>query len=255
MRVPKFVRKVTDPLLASARVPVLSGVNQGRWWSLASAGSGYGTGRRARRQMELIAALLRPDDVVWDVGAHHGFVTLCASRHAREVHAFEPSARNRAVLRRHVRWNRIANVHVHPFALGDRDGTARFGGNGTSKTFALHRGEELVDVRCAETLLAGGACSSPTFMKVDVEGAEADVLAGALTILPPGARMLIAVHGPLVDEQCTSLLERAGFELIPSGALRASRRGPWNADPDVFCIGPGATNRDADIERLRAYGF
>ena len=255
MRVPRFVRKVTDPLLESMRVPVLSGVNQGRWWSLASAGSGYGTGLRARRQMALIADLLQPGDVVWDVGAHHGFVTLCAARRAREVHAFEPSARNRAVLRRHVRWNGIPNVHVHPFALGDQNGTARFGGAGTSKTFALHRGEELVDVRRAETLVAAGACAAPTFMKIDVEGAEAEVLSGVLEVLPSSARMLIAVHGPGADAQCTSLLERAGFEIIPSASLRASRRGPWNADPDAFCIGPGVADRDACVERLRAAGF
>jgi FkbM family methyltransferase len=249
------VRKVTDPLLESVRVPVLSGVNQGRWWSLASAGSGYGTGLRARRQMMLIAELLRPRDVVWDVGAHHGFVTLCAARHAREVHAFEPSARNRAVLRRHVRWNAMSNVHVHPYALGDRDGTARFGGNGTSKTFALHCGEELVDVRRAATLVATRACAAPTFMKIDVEGAEAEVLSGVLEVLPSSARLLIAVHGPAADEHCTSLLERAGFEIIPSAALRASREGPWNADPDAFCIGPGVADRDVYVERLRAAGF
>lgn len=255
MRVPRFVRRMTDPLLESVRVPVLSGVNQGRWWSLASAGSGYGTGRRARRQMELIAGLLRPRDVVWDVGAHHGFVTLCAARRAHEVHAFEPSAHNRAVLRRHVRWNGMPNVHVHPFALGDRDGTARFGGTGTSKTFALHSGDELVDVRRAETLVVDGACAAPTFMKIDVEGAEADVLAGALEIVPSNARLLIAVHGRVADEHCTSLLERAGFEIIPSEALRASRQGPWNADPDAFCIGPDVMDRRLCVERLRAVGF
>ena len=255
MHVPKFVRRVTDPLLEPVRVPVLSGVNQGRWWSLSSAGSGYGSGRRARHQLELIAALLRARDVVWDVGAHHGFVTLCAARMARAVHAFEPSARNRAMLRRHMRWNRIANAHVHPFALGNRDGSARFGGDGTSKTFALDRGVELVEVRRAESLVEGGTCPAPTFMKIDVEGAEPEVLAGALPVMPRDARLLIAVHGREADERCTALLERAGFELIPSRALERSRRGHWDGDPDLFCIGPDDAGRDHAREVLRASGF
>lgn len=255
MHVPRIVRRVTDPLLESVRVPVLSGVNQGRWWSLTSAGSGYASGRRARHQMQLIAALLRPRDVVWDVGAHHGFVTLCAARRAREVHAFEPSARNRAVLRRHMRWNDIANAHVHPFALSDCNGSARFGGNGTSKTFALDRGDELVDVRRAESLVETGACPAPTFMKIDVEGAEPDVLAGALPVMSRGARLLIAVHGRAADDQCTVLLEQAGFELIPSWALERSRRGHWNGDPDLFCIGPDDAERDLVHAMLRESGF
>ena len=75
MRVPAAVRQVTDPVLGRLRVPVLSGVNRGRWWSLVSAGSGYGTGRRASGQMSLLCGLLHPGDVMWDVGAHHGFVT------------------------------------------------------------------------------------------------------------------------------------------------------------------------------------
>jgi hypothetical protein len=149
----------------------------------------------------------------------------------------------------------MTNVHVHPFALGDHDGTARFGGNGTSKTFALHAGDELVDIRRARTLIADGECSAPTFVKIDVEGAEAGVLAGALEILPGDARLLIAVHGPVADEQCARLLERAGFDVEPSAALRASRQGDWNGDPDLFCTGPDVPDRVLLLDRLRTNGF
>ena len=262
MRVPHAVRRVTDPLLGRLRVPVLSGVNRGRWWSVTSAGSGYASGRRAGRQMELLVGLLRPGDVVWDVGAHHGFVTLAAARRvgpAGVVHAFEPSARNRASLRRHVRWNTDRqggdNVVVHPFALGDHDGEACFGGSGTSKMYALGGGAETVAVRRADTLVARGVCPPPTFMKLDVEGAEGEALVAALPALPRSARLLVAVHGPEADARCTRLLKDAGFTLVPSRALEQCRRGPWRADPDLFCIGPASTTREADLALLRASGF
>ena len=255
MQVPRIIRRVTDPLLRSIPVPVLSGVNRGRWWSLASAGSGYATGRRAHRQMRIIASLLRPQDIVWDVGAHHGYVTLCAARVAREVHAFEPSARNRAALHRHLRWNRLDNVRVHSFALSDHDGTASFGGSGTSKTFAHGKGEELVEVRRAATLVANGTCPAPTFAKTDVEGAEPDLLAGLLPVLPSSARLFIAVHGRESDERCTAILEQANFALVPSRALTQSRQGRWNGDPDLLAFGPEYAARDAEIARLRASGF
>jgi len=260
MRVPAAVRQVTDPMLGRLRVPVLSGVNRGRWWSLVSAGSGYGTGRRASGQMSLLCALLRPGDTMWDVGAHHGSVTMCASRAVGArgaVHAFEPSARNRAVLARHVRWNRLANVHVHPYALSTADGTACFGGCGSSKTYALGAGEEQVVVRSGASLVATGVSRPPTFLKLDVEGAEADALAGILPVLPRSARLLVAMHGREADRRCAALLADAGYLTVPSNALARSRAGHWDADPDLFCSGPEqpAAERARDLALLHAREF
>ena len=253
-----MVRRVTDPLLTPLRVPVLSGVNRGRWWSVVSAGSGYASGRRASGQMALLAALVRPGDVVWDVGAHHGFVTLCAARHVRgwgAVHAFEPAAANRALLSRHARWNHLANTTVHPFALSVYDGESTFGGTGTSKMYALGAGPESVLVRRGDTLVRQGVCPPPTFMKIDVEGAEAGAVEGTLPVLPSAARLLIGVHGPEADARCRELLGAAGFELVASRALERCRRGAWRSDPDLFCIGPACATRERDLALLRTAGF
>lgn len=260
MRVPALVRHVTDPVLCQLRVPVMSGVNRGRWWSLVSAGSGYGTGRRASRQMSMLAGLLRPGDVMWDVGAHHGFVTLAASRAVGArgtVHAFEPSRRNRAVLARHARWNRLRNVRVHPFAVGGRDGEACFGGAGSSKMFALGGGEERVGVRTGASLVAEGLSLAPTFLKIDVEGAEADAIAGLLPVLPSHARLLVAMHGREPDARCCALLADAGFDLVASRALASSRAGTWCSDPDLFCTGPAhpPEARERDRRLLRDMEF
>lgn len=258
MRVPQCVRRYTDPLLSRIPVPIVSGVNRGSLWSLVSAGSGYASGRRAKDQMRLLALLLRRGEVVWDIGAHHGFVTLCASRNVGPegvVHAFEPSASNRAALSRHVRWNRLSNVRLHPFALSNFDGECCFGTTATSRMSSLGCAGESVSVRRGDTLAGQGISPPPTFLKLDVEGAEADAIAGALPMLPRNARMLVAMHGREQDARCTELLVAAGFELVPSRALAAARSGRWRADPDLFCIGPDSDTRDADIGLLRASGF
>jgi FkbM family methyltransferase len=245
-------------MLGGIRVPVLSGVNRRQWWSLISAGSGYGSGRRASAQMQLLSALIRPGDVVWDVGAHIGFVTLAASRRAGAtgaVHAFEPSAQNRKLLSRHVGWNGLSNVVVHGFALSDSNGEARFGGTGTSKMYALGGGTEVVQTRTGASLVADGICAPPTFMKIDVEGAEADTLTGTMSVLPRNARLFIAMHDRRADERCTSLLEGAGFTLVASKELQECRRGEWHSDPDLFCIGPDASDKAGDIARLKSADF
>jgi FkbM family methyltransferase len=240
MRVPRALRRLTDPVLERTPVPVLGGPNRGRWWNLASAGSGYGSGRRAAGQLRLFMDLVEPGQVVWDVGAHHGYVTLALSRQvgtAGAVHAFEPGPRNRRMLLRHLKWNDAGNVTVHDCALGATDGTVRFGGRSTSRTQAIGAGDDVVQVRTVATMIRGGA-PPPDFVKIDVEDAEADLLEGAGDALPRQACIIIGVHSRRSDERCTGILAAAGFRCYASPALGTARAGDWMGDPDLFCIGP-----------------
>ena len=240
-------------------MPIVSGVNRGMWWTIVSAGSGYASGSRARVEMNLLSMLIRPGDVVWDVGAHHGYVTLCASRRvgsSGRVHAFEPSGRNRDLLKRHVRWNRCRNVSVHQFALSNRDGEDFLGGEGTSKTLSLGKGTEVVAVRSARSIVKEGLSSPPTFIKIDVEGAEADVLAGMMDVLPRNARLFIEMHTIDADKKCDELMRDAGFQMYVSSGLQSMRAGERRmSDPDLYCVGPDCRTREQDFLLLQESGF
>jgi FkbM family methyltransferase len=208
--------------------------------------------------MHLLSALLHPGDIVWDVGAHHGYVTLSASRKvgsAGSVQSFEPSMMNRGALNRHVAWNRLENVTVHPFALSNFDGETNFGGTGTSKMFALGGGAEVVQVRSGMTMVQRDSLPLPTFIKIDVEGAEGDTVAGLIPVLPRNARLFIAMHSAAADAQCQQLLSRAGWECVASKPLQRCRGGEWVSDPDMFCMGPDYAGRDADRATLRRADF
>ncbi len=258
MRLPPAVKRLTNPVVGRIRVPIVSGPNRGLWWSLASAGHGYATGRRASAQMELVASIVGPDDVVWDIGAHHGFVTLCAARRVGatgEVHAFEPSLGNLWFIARHLRWNSIANTTVHPFALSSYDGEACFGGNGTSKTYALGAGSERVTVRTGRSLIERGLARAPTFIKIDVEGAEGDVLSGMTDMLRPDSVLLIAVHSRTAYDSCIDVLRQAGFSMLLSRALRDSVTGTWCSDPDMLCLGPERSDGRLSRGVLEPLGF
>jgi FkbM family methyltransferase len=255
MRTPPWVRKVFDPLTERIPVPIVSGRNAGRWWTLASAGSGYASGRRAAQQMEVLASLIRDGDCVWDVGAHHGYVTLMASRRVGPngaVHAFEPSAANRRILERHLRMNDCANARTHSCALGAAAGESRFGGGDTSKMHALGQGSETVTVRRADAVAADASCAAPSFLKVDVEGAEADFLEGCGNALPPHARLVIAMHNAEADRRCVAWLGARGFTLIPSTALLKARESNWRGDPDLYAVAPGGGADDVrrTLQRL-----
>ena len=257
MKLPGVARRLLDPFTERIAVPVVGGVNAGRWWGVASAGSGYASGRRASTQMRVLEALVQERDVAWDVGAHHGYVTLMMSRRVGAtglVHAFEPSSANSRILRRHLRWNRCANTTVHPLALGVSECETRFGGGDTSKMHALGQGSERVRVRRADRLIAEGLVVAPTFLKVDVEGAEAQFLEGCGSALPPTVRCVIAMHSVEVDRRCTTWLTEHGFAQFPSRALRHSRAGLWRSDPDLFAVGPAGDPEAVrrTLERLDA---
>src|SRR5688500_2639330 len=103
MQLPKALRRLTRPLVGRIPVTIRSGPNRFRRWSLACSGNGFRRGVREPERMAHRAALVRAGDVVWDVGAHYGYVTPLLARLTGprgRLHAFEPSRQNRWYLSR-----------------------------------------------------------------------------------------------------------------------------------------------------------
>jgi FkbM family methyltransferase len=207
----------------------------------------------------MIASLIRPGDCFWDIGAHKGYITLIAARRVGKrgrVYAVEPANANLWYLRRHLRWNGVENVTVVPVAVSNFDGLSRFGG-GSSLAFKLGKGKDLVPVRSVRSLIESGDCEPPTFLKIDTEGAEADILAGAGRYLENRRLMiLISVHSPDLYAACSNLLRDRGFRVIESGPLVAACRAAWQqpfsrdgrSDPDLLAIGSECLITEQDLE-------
>lgn len=120
-----------------------------------------------------------------DVGANVGHHTLFASGFAARVHAFEPFEPVRAALVEKIEVNRLDNVEVHPFGLGDRNtslpfhaplgpnqGTGSFMAEHTTNTAATIQLPIVVGDEFAQRL------ARLDLIKIDVEGFERQVLAG-----------------------------------------------------------------------------
>jgi FkbM family methyltransferase len=226
-------------VIGPARLRIRGGPNRGAWWSLASGGRGVLGGRFERARVDAFVALVRPGDVVWDIGAHKGYMTLAAARlvgAAGRVYALEPAAENLTSLRRHVAWNGLHNVEIRPVAVSNSDGTRRFGGRGSSVTFKLDRGDQLVETRTLQSLLDQGL-PRPDVLKIDVEGAESDVLRGAGAALHDDVLAMIAVHSRAQYESCTRILTERGLDWRESARMQDTLRrwpGGWSADPDLI---------------------
>ncbi len=138
-----------------------------------------------------LLAALRPGDVFYDVGANIGLISLLAAAStAVTVHAFEPEPRNARHLRANAALNHLANLHVHELGLADREGTADLyvggeTGEGTHSMLAV----SAVNRRAVKIpVMTGDRFSQqsnpiPDVVKIDVEGAEMDVLRGMDSLL------------------------------------------------------------------------
>jgi FkbM family methyltransferase len=133
-------------------------------------------------EMAFVMHFLRADDVFADVGANVGAFTIMAAGVAgARVVAFEASPDTYAMLTSNVRLNDFQNrINAIHAAVGRTEGSAQFSiGLGTENyvtngTTASHS----VSVRMT-TLDKELAGNLPDLLKVDVEGFETEVFAGA----------------------------------------------------------------------------
>ncbi|HUP39047.1 MAG TPA: FkbM family methyltransferase [Vicinamibacterales bacterium] len=146
--------------------------------------------------MDVLAARMRAEDVVFDIGAYHGVWAVLLARHAREVVAFEPNPDTFAVLLETIAVNRARNISASPIAIGGESGTTDFWGTGSGASLrpGQHRSpRNRVRVETLDSFVDQGA-PHPDVIKIDVEGAEHQVLAGAGRSLPRARLVCIEVH-------------------------------------------------------------
>ena len=120
------------------------------------------------------------DSTLLDVGANIGFTALpmAVQRPDCRVVAFEPVPSNAECLRRNIQDNSIENIEVIEAVVGDTAGTVEMSDNGPWSVASAGG-----TVRCRSIVLDDFCSASTRFVKIDVEGYEPNVLAGAARLL------------------------------------------------------------------------
>jgi|SRR6185312_12624234 len=163
---------------------------------------------------------LRAEDVFADVGANIGSYTILASgvAGARTI-AFEPDPGTAASLEKNIQLNGLSErVEIHIAALGESAGRIRFSmGRDTENRVVGADEPEGREVR-VEMLDAAVGDRVPSFIKIDVEGYETEVLRGALSLLEKPE--LKAVLTENKSEPVVKMLEAAGFREVAYDAFQ-----------------------------------
>ncbi len=164
----------------------------GDWWlSWGDAlGRSMWTGIYEGAETQLLKKVLQPGMVMMDAGAHRGYFTLLASfllgKDGRVI-SFEPSPRERQWLRMHRLANGRDNVKIEKTALGAKMETAEFfislGKQTGCNSLRYPKGVLYsmpirVEVVTLDRYFQDSRMGRLDFIKMDVEGAEKDVLIG-----------------------------------------------------------------------------
>jgi FkbM family methyltransferase len=151
----------------------------------------------------VLQTLLRPGDVMVDVGSHIGTLALPAARTvgaSGRVIALEPSPRLADLLRRTMAMNHISWVDLHECAAGEADAVAQFGLSARTGHSSLFPTDDTVQtievtVRPLDALIPPGTPVS--VVKVDAEGAELLVWRGMQRILADNPAVAVLLEfGP-----------------------------------------------------------
>lgn len=201
---------------------------------------GYLLGTKELDVQEAFVAAIPRGAVVWDVGAALGFFSVLGARATGPdgvVVAFEPLPDNQEAARHNAGLNGLTGVRVLPLALGDREGEARFrlGRARTQGRLAtlegtpasVGSGEITVAVRVADDLVAAGTVPPPAVIKLDIEGAEVEMLRGARRVLADHRPTILAeMHGRCAE--VAEVLEAAGYETRVLGSDVPLAAAPWS---------------------------
>lgn len=173
-------------------------------------------------------------ELAWDVGANYGQSLIHLKKCFSEIWSFEPAEESFAVLQRE--WSADPQVSLWQVAVSDHEGTLET----SVRAQSIAKGELVIVAdmpeqdwnlpawaalpwgtetarRSVECITLDGLLArekrAPDLIKVDTEGHEAQVLAGAQYILATGhPDWLIECHGVAYGAACTEALTAAGYD-------------------------------------------
>src|SRR5258708_1806135 len=212
---------------------ILRGPLRGKKWILGAGPSACWVGTYEVDRIRAFENAVVPGAVVYDVGANVGIYSLVASLRAGpagKVYSFEPLDRNLRYLHLHIALNNMRNCLVVEEAVCNREGRLPFSAAAwTSNMGRLStEGEILVPSTTLDSCVYGQkGFRPPNVVKIDVEGAELEVLKGASrTLAEFHPTIFLEIHGTQLHADCLAFLHAKGYHVEEGYAMLTATWGP-----------------------------
>jgi len=142
--------------------------------------------------------IYEPGEIVIDVGAHVGVFTLKAAQRKAIVHAIEPHPDNFKMLVQNVTRNQLKNVICHECGLGEDEGQFKLWLHpNLSGSHSLRFKREkwiAIKLMTLDSFMKEEDIDEVSLLKMDVEGAEPEVLRGAKDSMKNVKEVVVAAY-------------------------------------------------------------
>jgi len=219
-----LIRSSLVSLLGKKRKPrkIFYGLARGYRINISPAENlSYVLGTNEPHLQRAIRQFVTAGDSVYDVGANIGYVSLSLAKRVGtqgRVIAFEPFPQNIAAFHENIQLNSLKNVQLFEFAASNHAGKSvlRLLENPATASLVWHgndssASELTVRTLAIDDLVDAGEIPHPKFVKIDVEGAEGEVLEGMRRTLVAAKPVLFIECSEIGRERSWNLLKEVGY--------------------------------------------
>jgi FkbM family methyltransferase len=175
------------------------------------------------RLTHLLAGFAGKGRTMLDIGANAGFHALTAGLFFRRVIAFEPTPATAARLERNIMLSALRHIDVKRYALSDREGEASFtlndrhcGANRIGSNAGSNARAATITVPLKTLDGIANEIGRVDFIKIDVEGHECEVLAGARkTVEQDRPQLFVEFNHPEQFDRFRAMLPRGYVAIAP----------------------------------------
>ena len=216
-------------------------------------------------EVEKLLSLIDSDSVVIEVGAHIGSITVPLGKKANRIYAFEPQPEIYECLIRNIEQNNLRNVVCERMGLAELPGfakasavddSAKVNTGGMALAVADQGGIKITTLDCFIDSQHPPLLSRVDLIKVDVEGMEGKVIAGALKTISR-FKPLLYVENDRPDKSVALIEQIIALGYTPYWHLPPI----YNPDPtqeagmvsvNMLCVPPGKLVDVSDCIPIRS---
>ncbi len=168
--------------------------------------------KREKFSTDLVKSIIQEDEIIIDIGANIGYYTLLESQLASKgkVFAVEPIPENFNLLDINIKLNECKNIDAYKMAIGDISGKSKMYVYDKRNRCSFIKdpsgniiNEIEVPVMTLDKFVESYVRQDPTFIRMDLEGYEFQVIKGARGILDNNRplKLFVELHPHLMSDE------------------------------------------------------
>jgi FkbM family methyltransferase len=250
--------KIRRYFFGAKYIAIFNGLLKGYKWSTAYSYEYILGNYENEKVLNQILHWCKPNTIFYDLGANIGYHSILAAQKITvgKIYSFEPLPKNMSVFKAHLQLNetKLKNkvIELNEFAIADVSKEVEFsnhdnyndGNTYVNQSFVFNEATQKIKVQAYSIdELITKSYLLPDVIKIDVEGAELDVLKGAVKTLESSKpNIFLATHSchvPNINTQCIEFLKQLNYVCVHTGNYNKN----YNGLDDYFAVHESKLNQ------------